>query len=179
MNGVSHMLPFVVGGGILIALAFLIDGLSVDINSLSVEERANFGTITSAAAVLKGIGDTAFGFMLPVLAGFIAMAIGDRPALAVGFVGGMLASQGKSGFLGALVAGFVAGYLIVLLRKLCDKLPEAIEKIAPVLIFPVAGILAMGLIMNFAVEPVMGAINTALNSGLTQLLGVLKRRAEA
>lgn len=174
MNGVSHMLPFVVGGGILIALAFLIDGLSVDINSLSVEERANFGTITSAAAVLKGIGDTAFGFMLPVLAGFIAMAIGDRPALAVGFVGGMLASQGKSGFLGALVAGFVAGYLIVLLRKLCDKLPEAIEKIAPVLIFPVAGILAMGLIMNFAVEPVMGAINTALNSGLTHMGGSSK-----
>ena len=98
MNGVSHMLPFVVGGGILIALAFLIDGLSVDMNSLPVDQRANFGTITPVAAMLKGIGGTAFAFMLPILAGFIAMAIGDRPALAVGFVGGMIASQGKSGF---------------------------------------------------------------------------------
>lgn len=174
MNGVSHMLPFVVGGGILIALAFLIDGLSVDINSLAVEARADFGTITPTAAVLKGIGNTAFGFMLPVLAGFIAMAIGDRPALAVGFVGGMIASQGKSGFLGALVAGFLAGYVIVLLRKLCDKLPQAIEKIAPVLIYPVIGILVMGLVMNFAVEPVMGGINTALNNGLTQMGGSSK-----
>ena len=110
MNGVSHMLPFVVGGGILIALAFLIDGLSVDMNSLPADQRANFGTITPVAAMLKGIGGAAFAFMLPILAGFIAMAIGDRPALAVGFVGGMIASQGKSGFLGALVAGFAAGY---------------------------------------------------------------------
>lgn len=102
------------------------------------------------------------------------MAIGDRPALAVGFVGGMIASQGKSGFLGALVAGFVAGYIIVLLRKLCDKLPQAIEKIAPVLIYPVVGILVMGLLMNFAVEPIMGAINTALNNGLTSMGGSSK-----
>ena len=109
MNGVSHMLPFVVGGGILIAIAFLIDGLSVDLNALPADQRADFGTITPLAALFKGIGDTAFGFMLPVLAGFIAMAIGDRPALAVGFVGGMIASGGKSGFLGALVAGFAAG----------------------------------------------------------------------
>ena len=174
MNGVSHMLPFVVGGGILIALAFLIDGLSVDMNSLPVDQRANFGTITPVAAMLKGIGGTAFAFMLPVLAGFIAMAIGDRPALAVGFVGGMIASQGKSGFLGALVAGFAAGYIIVLLRKLCDKLPQAIEKIAPVLIYPVVGILVMGLLMNFAVEPIMGAINTALNNGLTSMGGSSK-----
>ena len=114
MNGVSHMLPFVVGGGILIALAFLIDGFSVDINSLSDEMRSSFGTITPVAAALKGIGDLAFGFMLPVLAGFIAMSIGDRPALAVGFVGGMIAANGKSGFLGALLAGFLAGYLIQL-----------------------------------------------------------------
>ena len=174
MNGVSHMLPFVVGGGILIALAFLIDGLSVDMNSLPVDQRANFGTITPVAAMLKGIGGTAFAFMLPILAGFIAMAIGDRPALAVGFVGGMIASQGKSGFLGALVAGFAAGYIIVLLRKLCDKLPQAIEKIAPVLIYPVVGILVMGLLMNFAVEPIMGAINTALNNGLTSMGGSSK-----
>lgn len=174
MNGVSHMLPFVVGGGILIAIAFLIDGMSVDINSLSAEERANFGTITEAAALFKGIGGAAFGFMLPVLAGFIAMAIGDRPALAVGFVGGFIAANGKSGFLGALAAGFVAGYLIVGLRKLCDKLPAAIEKIAPVLIFPVVGILVMGLVMNFALEPVMGGINTALNNGLTGMSGSSK-----
>ena len=174
MNGVSHMLPFVVGGGILIALAFLIDGLSVDMNALPVDQRANFGTITPMAALFKGIGDTAFGFMLPVLAGFIAMAIGDRPALAVGFVGGMIASQGKSGFLGALGAGFAAGYLIIGLKKLCDKLPEAIEKIAPVLIYPVVGILGMGLAMNFIVEPIMGAINTALNSGLTSMGGSSK-----
>ena len=174
MNGVSHMLPFVVGGGILIAIAFLIDGLSVDINTLPVEERAAFGTITPAAALFKGIGGTAFGFMLPVLAGFIAMAIGDRPALAVGFVGGMMASQGKSGFLGALVAGFAAGYLILGLRKLCEKLPQALEKIAPVLIYPVVGILLMGIFMNYAVEPVMGGINTALNNGLTGMSGSSK-----
>ncbi len=174
MNGVSHMLPFVVGGGILIALAFLIDGLGVDMNSLSVEERGNFGSITAAAATLKGIGDVAFGFMLPVLAGFIAMAIGDRPALAVGFVGGMIAAQGKSGFLGALAAGFIAGYIIVLLKKGCDALPEAIEKLAPVLIFPVIGILIMGLLMNFAIEPVMGAINTGLNNGLKSMGGSSK-----
>ncbi len=167
MNGVSHMLPLVVGGGILIAIAFLIDGLCVDMSTLAPEQRANFGTITDAAALFKNIGDTAFGFMLPVLAGFIAMAIGDRPALALGLVGGMMASGGKSGFLGALVAGFVAGYLILGLRKLCEKLPQALEKIAPVLIYPVVGILVMGLFMTFIVEPVMGGINTGLNHALT------------
>ena len=169
MNGVSHMLPFVVGGGILIAIAFLIDGLSVDLNALPADQRADFGTITPLAALFKGIGDTAFGFMLPVLAGFIAMAIGDRPALAVGFVGGMIASGGKSGFLGALVAGFAAGYIILGLRKICEKLPQAIEKIAPVLLYPVFGILIMGLLMNFIVEPIMGGINTALNTGLSNM----------
>lgn len=167
MNGVSHMLPLVVGGGILSALAFLIDGLSVDLNSLPADQRANFGTITPVAAVLKNIGGTAFGFMLPILAGFIAMAIGDRPALAVGLVGGMIASNGKSGFLGALFAGFLAGYLILGLRKICDKLPEALEKIAPVLIYPVVGILVMGLCMTFVVEPLMGGLNTGLNNALT------------
>lgn len=166
MNGVSHMLPFVVGGGILIAIAFLIDGLCVDMASLSEAERANFGTITPVAALFKGIGGAAFGFMLPVLAGFIAMTIGDRPALALGFVGGYIAANGKSGFLGALVAGFLAGYVVVLLRKICDKLPEALEKIAPVLIYPVVGILIIGLGMTFIVEPVMGGINTGLNNFL-------------
>ena len=174
MNGVSHMLPFVVGGGILIALAFLIDGLCVDMNALSAADRGNFGTITPVAAQIKTIGDLAFGLMLPVLAGYIGEAIGDRPALAVGFVGGLMAANGKSGFLGALVAGFVSGYLILLLRKLCDKLPEALEKIAPVLIYPVFGILGIGLLMNFAVEPIMGAINTALNNGLTGMGGSSK-----
>lgn len=174
MNGVSHMLPFVVGGGILIAIAFLIDGLCVDMNALDVAERTNFGTITPVAAWFKELGNVAFGFMLPVLAGFIAMAIGDRPALALGFVGGMIASGGKSGFLGALVAGFVAGYAIVLLRKLCDKLPAFLEKIAPVLIYPLVGLLIMGLVMTFVVEPIMGGINTALNSGLTSMGGTSK-----
>ena len=174
MNGVSHMLPFVVGGGILIALAFLIDGLCVDMNALAEADRSNFGTITPVAAQLKTIGGLAFGLMLPVLAGYIGEAIGDRPALAVGFVGGLMAANGKSGFLGALVAGFVSGYLILLLRKLCDKLPEALEKIAPVLIYPVVGILGIGLLMNFAVEPIMGAINTALNNGLTGMGGSSK-----
>ena len=174
MNGVSHMLPLVVGGGILIAIAFLIDGLFVDMNALSVADRANFGTITPIAAIFKNIGGTAFGFMLPVLAGFIAMAIGDRPALALGFVGGMMAANGSSGFLGALVAGFAAGYIILGLRKVCDKLPTSIEKIAPVLLYPVFGILFMGLLMMFVVEPVMGGINTALNNGLTSMGGTSK-----
>ncbi len=174
MNGVSHMLPFVVGGGILIALAFLIDGLSVDMNSLSQEARANFGTITPVAAQFRQIGNVAFGFMLPVLAGFIAMSIGDRPGLAVGFVGGMIAANGKSGFLGALAAGFIAGYLIVLLRKVFDRLPASIEKIAPVLLYPLFGILFMGLIMNFIIEPPIGALNTALNTALTNMSGSSK-----
>lgn len=174
MNGVSHMLPFVVGGGILIAVSFLIDGLCVDMTALSAAERANFGTITPVAALFKNIGGVAFGFMLPVLAGFIAMAIGDRPALAVGFIGGMMAANGTSGFLGALVAGFAAGYIIKMLFVVCAKLPEAIEKIAPVLLYPVFGILIMGLLMTFVVEPVMGGINTALNNGLTSMGGSSK-----
>ncbi len=174
MNGVSHMLPFVVGGGILIAIAFLIDGLSVDMASLPDDLRSSFGTITPIAAVFKGIGDLAFGFMLPILAGFIAMAIGDRPALAVGFVGGMIASQGKSGFLGALAAGFLAGYLVLLLRRLFDKLPEAIEKLAPVLLYPVIGILLIGLIMMYIIEPPIGYLNTALNTALTNMGGSSK-----
>ena len=174
MNGVSHMLPFVVGGGILIALAFLIDGLCVDMTSLTAEARQSFGSITPVAATLKSIGDLAFGFMLPVLAGFIAMSIADRPGLAVGFVGGAIAANGKSGFLGALVAGFLAGYLILLLKKLFEKLPEALEKIAPVLLYPVFGILIVGLVMTFVVEPPIGALNTALNTALTNMSGSSK-----
>ena len=174
MNGVSHMLPFVVGGGILIALAFLIDGFSVDINSLSDEARSAFGTITPAAAALKSIGGVAFGFMLPILAGFIAMSIGDRPALAVGFVGGMIAASGKSGFLGALLAGFIAGYLVLFLGKLFSHLPEALEKIAPVLLYPVFGILLIGLIMTFVIEPPVGFLNTSLNTALTNMSGTSK-----
>lgn len=174
MNGVSHMLPFVVGGGILIAIAFLIDGLCVDMTTVSEELRGNFGTITPAAAIFKSIGGAAFSFMLPILAGFIAMSIGDRPGLAIGFVGGYIAANGSSGFLGALVAGFVAGYLVVGLRKLFDKLPAAIEKLAPVLLYPVIGILLIGLIMTFVVEPPVGALNIALNTALTNMGGTSK-----
>ena len=171
MNGVSHMLPFVVGGGILIAIAFLIDGFSVDLNSLPADQRANFGTITQAAAMIKGIGGTAFGFMLPILAGFIAMSIADRPGLAVGFVGGSIAANGTSGFLGALVAGFVAGYIVLLLKKVFSKLPESLDGMKPVLLYPLLGIFLVGVIMQFVVEPPIGALNTAINNGLNGLNG--------
>lgn len=171
MNGVSHMLPFVVGGGILIAIAFLIDGFSVDLNSLPADQRANFGTITQAAAMFKGIGGTAFGFMLPILAGFIAMSIADRPGLAVGFVGGSIAANGTSGFLGALVAGFVAGYIVLLLKKIFSKLPESLDGMKPVLLYPLLGIFLVGVIMQFVVEPPIGALNTAINNGLNGLNG--------
>ncbi len=171
MNGVSHMLPFVVGGGILIALAFLIDGFSVDLNSLPLEERGNFGTITPLAAMFKNIGGVAFGFMLPILAGFIAMSIADRPGLAVGFVGGAIAANGTSGFLGALVAGFLAGYVILLLKKVFDKLPKGLDGLKPVLLYPLIGIFLVGVIMTFIVEPPIGALNTMINNGLNQLNG--------
>lgn len=171
MNGVSHMLPFVVGGGILIAIAFLIDGFSVDLNSLPADQRANFGTITQAAALFKGIGGTAFGFMLPILAGFIAMSIAERPGLAVGFVGGSIAANGTSGFLGALVAGFVAGYIVLLLKKVFSKLPESLDGMKPVLLYPLLGIFLVGVIMQFVVEPPIGALNTAINNGLNGLNG--------
>ena len=171
MNGVSHMLPFVVGGGILIAIAFLIDGMSVDLSALSPEERGNFGTITSAAALFKGIGDGAFGFMLPFLAGFIAMSIADRPGLVVGVVGGSIAAGGKSGFLGALAAGFLAGYLIIGLKKLLEKLPESLDGIKTILLYPLLGVFFMGLIMNFVIEPPVGALNTLLNNGLSSMNG--------
>ena len=171
MNGVSHMLPFVVGGGILIAIAFLIDGFCVDINSLPADQRSNFGTITEAAALFKGIGGIAFKFMLPILSGFIAMSIADRPGLAVGFVGGAIAANGTSGFLGALVAGFLAGYTVLLLKKILDKLPESLDGMKPVLLYPLLGIFIVGVIMQFVVEPPIGALNVAINEGLKGLNG--------
>lgn len=183
MNGVSHMLPFVVGGGILIALAFLIDGLLVDLNNIpqslideygSVEAvKSNFGTLTPVAAFLKGeVGGVAFGFMLPILAGFIAMSIGDRPGLALGFVGGSIAANGTSGFLGALAAGFLAGYTVVLLRKVFSKLPAAMDGLIPVLLIPLFGMLIVGAAMIYIIEPIVGWLNTAINNGLSNLSGV-------
>lgn len=174
MNGVSHMLPFVVGGGILIAVAFLIDGLMVDLSSVSDEVRSQFGTITPVAALFKSIGNVAFGFMLPVLAGFIAMSIADRPGLAVGVVGGAIAANGTSGFLGALAAGFIAGYLVVFLRKVFAKLPKGMDGLKPVLLYPLLGILGVGLIMTYIIEPPIGALNTAMNNGLAAMHGTSK-----
>lgn len=173
MNGVSHMLPFVVGGGILIAIAFMLDDYSID--------PANFGMNTPIAAFFKTVGGQAFGFMLPILAGFIAMSIADRPGLAVGFVGGALASTGMTfanpaggvspGFLGALFAGFAAGYLVLGLKKISDKiLPDSLEGIKPMLIYPVAGILLIGVIMC-AVNPAIAMVNTGLNNFLASLDG--------
>ena len=154
MNGVSHMLPFVVGGGILIALAFLLDNYEIN--------PANFGSNTPVARVFKEIGGVAFGFMLPILAGFIAMSIADRPGLAVGFVGGALAGTTGSGFLGALVAGFVAGYAVNFLKKAFSCLPESLDGIKPVLLYPFFGILIIGFISMFIIAPPVGAINTWL-----------------
>ena len=145
--------------------------MSVDLASLAADERANFGTITPLAAVFKGIGGTAFGFMLPILAGFIAMDIADRPGLAVGFVGGAIAANGKSGFLGALVAGFLAGYLILGMRKLFEKLPESLDGIKTVLLYPLLGIFIIGIAMTYVVEPPIGALNTLLNNGLSSMNG--------
>lgn len=161
MNGVSHMLPFVVGGGILIALAFLFDNYAINPKS--------FGSNTPFAAFLMNAGKSAFGFMLPVLAGYIAMSIGDRPALAVGFVGGLIARDGGSSFLGALFAGFVAGYIVVALKKICSKLPSSLEGIKPMLIYPVVGILAIVAVMVYAINPPVIAINAAINGFLTSM----------
>lgn len=161
MNGVSHMLPFVIGGGILIALAFLFDDYSID--------PASFGSNTPFAAFLMQVGGTAFAFMLPVLAGYIAMSIGDRPALAVGFVGGMLANTGGAGFLGALLAGFAAGYLVLGLKKVFAKLPASLEGIKPILIYPFFGILLIGALMVFIINPPVAALNAALSAGLNSM----------
>lgn len=166
MNGVSHMLPFVIGGGILIALAFLVDDFSID--------PSNFGKNTPLAAFLKTVGEQAFGFMLPVLSGFIAMSIADRPALAVGFVGGALANFSGSGFLGALIAGFIAGYLIILLKKLFSKLPQSLEGIKPVLLYPLLGTLLIGIIMMFVVGPPVAFLNNSLNAFLNSMGGASK-----
>ena len=152
MNGVSHMLPFVVGGGILIALAFLLDDYSID--------PKNFGSNTPVAKFFKDIGGASFGFMLPVLAGFISMSIADRPGLAVGFVGGALAGTTGSGFLGALIAGFLGGYIVNFLKKCTKGLPTSLEGIKPMLIYPVLGILLMGFISLFIIAPPVSAINT-------------------
>ena len=179
MNGVTHMLPFVVGGGILIAIAFLLDDYSLN--------PANFGMNTPVAAFFKTIGGIAFDFMLCILSGYIAMSIADRPGLAVGFVGGAVAKAGttfasltnpdvvlvSSGFLGALIAGFIGGYVVLLLRKLFSFLPKSLEGIKPILIYPVGGILLIGLIM-IAINPVVGAINTALNNFLSSMQGANK-----
>ena len=172
MNGVSHMLPFVIGGGILIAVAFLLDDYSLN--------PANFGSNLPQAAFFKAIGDAAFGFMLPILAGYIAMGIADRPALAPGFVGGFLAKEGGSGFFGALLAGFAAGYLILLLKKLFDKLPRSLEGIKSILLYPVFGILLMGLLIQLIINPPVAWLNEALygllarlGTGSRVLLGVL------
>ena len=177
MNGVSHMLPFVVAGGIFIALAFLID------TAMGVDPQAAggaFGTVTPVAAWFKNIGNFAFNLMIPVLAGFIAMSIADRPGFLVGMVGGILATNGAtfsdpaaantipSGFLGALLASFVAGYLMRGLERLCDRLPRSLEGIKPVLIYPLAG-LGIVAVMMCAVNPFMGMINSAMNDGLMWL----------
>lgn len=171
MNGVSHMLPFVVGGGILIALAFLVDSLSVDLGALTVEQRSNLGTITETAKTLKTIGGLSFSFMLPVLAGFIAMSIADRPGLVAGFIGGAIAASGTSGFLGALVAGFLAGYIVKGLMKITNPLPKNLDGIRTILIYPVFGVLFTGLVMTNAIEPVVGKINIGLNTWLSGLQG--------
>lgn len=179
MNGVSHMLPFVIGGGILIALAFLLDDYNIN--------PANFGKNTPLAALIKTIGETAFGFMLPVLAGYISMSIADRPALAVGFVGGMLANLGTTyasafdssvsvisgGFLGALFAGFLGGYLVLGLKKIFDKLPQALDGLKPTLLYPFFGIGLIGLIM-ILVNPFFGGINEAITHFLNSMGGTSK-----
>ena len=163
MSGVSHMIPFVVGGGILIELSFLFDNYEIDPSS--------FGSNTPLAAFFMDIGGMAFGFMLPVLAGFIAFSIADRPAIAVGFVGGMLANSGDSGFLGALVAGFVARYLVLGLRKVFKGLPHALDGIKPVLLYPLLDIFFMGLIMTFIVNPPVAALDNAMQDFLYGLQG--------
>lgn len=161
MNGVSNMLPFVVAGGILIALAFLFDNYEIN--------PSNFGSNTPLAAFFKSVGDAAFGFLLPVLAGFIAVSIADRPAMVVGFVGGFLANSGGAGFLGALLAGFIAGYLVLLLKKVFSTLPQSLEGIKPVLLYPLFGTLLIGVIMKFAINHPVAAANNALIGFLNSL----------
>ncbi len=158
MNGVSHMLPFVIGGGILIALAFLLD--------MEYAGTAQFGSGTPLAAFFKNIGGLAFGMMMPILAGYIAMSIGERPALMPGIVGGFIAASGGSGFFGALFAGFIAGYLIVALRKLLAALPDSLEGLKPILLYPVIGLLLVGVIMTYIINPPTAAFNQWLAAAL-------------
>lgn len=179
MSGVTHMLPFVVGGGILIAIAFLLDDYSID--------PSNFGMNTPLAAFFKTIGGLAFDFMLVILSGYIAMSIADRPGLVVGFVGGAIAKAGttfssfsdpnevlvSSGFLGALLAGFIGGYVVIFLKKLFSFMPKSLEGIRTILIYPVAGILLIGIIMLF-INPFVAAINTGLNQFLSSMSGANK-----
>lgn len=167
MNGVSHMLPFVIGGGILIALAFLFD-------TFDPANAKNFGSGTPLSAFLMKIGGASFGFMLPVLAGYIAMSIADRSGLVAGFVGGLLASQGGSGFLGALIAGFAAGYLVLLVKKLVSGLPQALEGTKPVLFYPVLGVLFIGIAITFIINPPVSALNEWLMNSL-QTMGTTSR----
>ena len=179
MNGVTHMLPFVVGGGILIAIAFLLDDYSIN--------PSNFGMNTPVAAFFKTVGGMAFDFMLLILAGYIAMSIGDRPGLVVGFVGGAIAKAGttftslsnpeevlvSSGFLGALIAGFLGGFVILFLKKVFSFMPKSLEGIRTILIYPVAGILLIGIIM-LLINPFVSAINTGLNNFLSSMSEVNK-----
>lgn len=176
------MLPFVVGGGILIAIAFLIDGLKVDLNHIpealidqygSVETvKNNFGTLTPLASFFKkDLGGVAFSFMLPILAGYIAMSIADRPGLAIGVLGGAITANGKSGFLGALICGFLAGYIVKCLRKLFQNIPKAMDGLVPILFIPILGMLILGAIVIFIIEPAVGVINTALNDTLRNMSG--------
>ena len=167
MNGVSHMLPFVIGGGILIALAFLFD-------TFNPANPSGFGSGTPLSAFLMKIGGASFGFMLPVLAGYIAMSIADRPGLVAGFVGGLLANQGGSGFLGALIAGFAAGYLVLLVKKLVSGLPQALEGTKPVLFYPVLGVLFIGIAITFIINPPVSALNEWLMNSL-QTMGTTSR----
>lgn len=167
MNGVSHMLPFVIGGGILIALAFLFD-------TFDPANAKNFGSGTPLSAFLMKIGGASFGFMLPVLAGYIAMSIADRPGLVAGFVGGLLANQGGSGFLCALIAGFAAGYLVLLVKKLVSGLPQALEGTKPVLFYPVLGVLFIGIAITFIINPPVSALNEWLMNSL-QTMGTTSR----
>ena len=169
MNGVSHMLPFVIGGGILIAISFLIDGASVDLNSLPADERGKFGNITPLAHVFNQIGGASFGFMLPVLAGFISMSIADRPGLAAGFVGGALSASNGSGFLGALLAGFVAGFAVNWLKKALSFLPASLEGTKPILFYPLLGVFIIGIICNFVIGPPVSAVNSWLTDTLANM----------
>ena len=166
MNGVSHMLPFVIGGGILIALAFLLD--------MEFAGTAKFGSGTPAAAFFKNVGGMAFSMMMPILAGYIAMSIGERPGLMLGIVGGFLAASGGSGFFGALFAGFIGGYLVLALRKLFSALPDSLEGLKPVLLYPVCGLVLMGVLMTYVINPPTAAFNNWLAATLASMSTVSK-----